>query len=59
MFAIIGILVVVGAVLGGYLMEHGNLGVILKSSDWFLVRFRQFFTGRGGVRRTILNCFPC
>ncbi len=29
MFVIIGILVVLGAVVGGYLMEHGNLSVLM------------------------------
>ena len=30
MFAIIGILVVLGAVVGGYLMEHGHLAVLMQ-----------------------------
>ena len=30
MFAIIGIIVVFGAVVGGYLMEHGNLAVLVQ-----------------------------
>jgi flagellar motor component MotA len=29
MFIIIGIIVVLGAVVGGYLMEHGNIKVLL------------------------------
>ncbi len=37
MFAIIGILVVVGAVLGGYLMEHGNLGVIFQPAEILII----------------------
>ena len=33
MFAIIGILVVIGAVVGGYLMEHGNLLVLVQPAE--------------------------
>jgi len=33
MFAIIGILVVFGAVIGGYLMEHGNLKVLVQPAE--------------------------
>jgi len=33
MFAIIGIVVVFGCVLGGYLMEHGNLRVLLQPAE--------------------------
>ena len=35
MFAIIGIVVVFGAVVGGYLMEHGNLRVLLQPAELF------------------------
>jgi chemotaxis protein MotA len=33
MFVIIGIVVVLGAVVGGYLMEHGNLKVLLQPAE--------------------------
>src|SRR5277367_5090996 len=33
MFAIIGILVVFGCVAGGYLMEHGNLRILLQPAE--------------------------
>ena len=33
MFAIIGILVVFGAVAAGYLMEHGNLKVLMQPAE--------------------------
>jgi len=33
MFAIIGIVVVFGAVIGGFLMEHGNLRVLLQPAE--------------------------
>ena len=33
MFAIIGIIVVFGCVVGGYLMEHGNLRVLLQPAE--------------------------
>ncbi len=37
MFAIIGIVVVFAAVLGGYLMEHGNLRVLLQPAELFII----------------------
>jgi chemotaxis protein MotA len=37
MFAIIGILVVFGAVVGGYLMEHGNLKVLLQPAELLII----------------------
>ncbi len=37
MFAIVGIVVVLGAVIGGYLMEHGNLGVIFQPAELVII----------------------
>jgi chemotaxis protein MotA len=37
MFVIIGILVVFGAVVGGYLMEHGNLRVLLQPAELLII----------------------
>jgi len=37
MFAIIGILVVFGAVVGGYLMEHGNIKVLLQPAELLII----------------------
>ena len=37
MFAIIGILVVFGAVFGGYLMEHGNIRVLLQPAELLII----------------------
>lgn len=37
MFIIIGILVVLGAVAGGYLMEHGNLKVLLQPAELLII----------------------
>ena len=37
MFAIIGIVVVFGAVVGGYLMEHGNLKVLLQPAELVII----------------------
>lgn len=37
MFAIIGIVVVLGAVVGGYLMEHGNLLVLVQPAELVLI----------------------
>jgi chemotaxis protein MotA len=37
MFAIIGIAVVLGAVVGGYLMEHGNLSVLFQPAEFVII----------------------
>jgi chemotaxis protein MotA len=37
MFAIIGIVVVFGAVVGGYLMEHGNIKVLLQPAELLII----------------------
>ena len=37
MFAIIGIVVVFGAVAGGYLMEHGNLKVLVQPAELLII----------------------
>ncbi|HXY14352.1 MAG TPA: flagellar motor stator protein MotA [Terriglobales bacterium] len=37
MFAIVGILVVLGAVLGGYLMEHGHLRVLIQPAELLII----------------------
>ena len=37
MFAIIGIVVVIGAVIGGYLMEHGNLEVLVQPAELVII----------------------
>lgn len=37
MFAIVGILVVFGAVVGGYLIEHGNIMVLLQPAELLII----------------------
>jgi chemotaxis protein MotA len=37
MFAIIGIVVVFGCVMGGYLMEHGNVKVLLQPAELLII----------------------
>jgi chemotaxis protein MotA len=37
MFAIVGILVVVGAIVGGYLMEHGHLAVLMQPAELLII----------------------
>ena len=37
MFAILGILVVFGAVIGGYLLEHGNLKVLFQPAELVII----------------------
>jgi chemotaxis protein MotA len=37
MFAIIGIVIVIGAVMGGYLMEHGVIAVLLQPAELVII----------------------
>ena len=37
MFSIIGIFVVFGAIVGGYLMEHGNLRVLMQPAELVII----------------------
>jgi chemotaxis protein MotA len=37
MFVIIGIVVVLGAIVGGYLMEHGNLRVLMQPAELLII----------------------
>lgn len=37
MFAIVGMLVVVGAVIGGFLMEHGKLAVLMQPAELVII----------------------
>jgi chemotaxis protein MotA len=37
MFAIIGVVLVIGAVIGGYLMEHGQLGVLVQPAELLII----------------------
>jgi len=37
MFSIIGIVVVIGAIMGGYLMEHGNVRVLLQPAELIII----------------------
>ena len=37
MFAIIGLLVVIGCVVGGYLMSHGNLAVLWQPAEFIII----------------------
>ena len=37
MFAIIGIIVVFGCVVAGYLMEHGNLKVLIQPAELIII----------------------
>jgi chemotaxis protein MotA len=41
MFIIIGIVVVFGAVVAGYLMEHGNLRVLMRPAELVTIGARQ------------------
>jgi chemotaxis protein MotA len=37
MFAIIGIVVVIGCIIGGYLLEHGNLMVLMQPAELLII----------------------
>lgn len=37
MFSIIGIVVVIGSIVGGYLMEHGNLKVLMQPAELLII----------------------
>lgn len=37
MFAIIGFVVVIGAIMGGYLMEHGKIGVLMQPAELVII----------------------
>jgi chemotaxis protein MotA len=37
MFVIVGIVVVIGAILGGYLTEHGNIRVLLQPAELIII----------------------
>ena len=37
MFAIIGIVVVFGCIVAGYLMEHGNIKVLLQPAELIII----------------------
>jgi chemotaxis protein MotA len=37
MFVIIGLIVVIGAILGGYLMEHGKIAVLLQPAELVII----------------------
>ena len=50
MFSIIGIVVVFGCVLAGYLMEHGNLKVLMQPAELIIIL--------GAAIRTVLIANP-
>src|ERR1700677_4696596 len=37
MFSIIGILIVIAAIMGGYLMEHGNVRVLIQPAELLII----------------------
>jgi len=41
MFVIIGIVVVIGAIVGGYLMEHGNMKVLIQPNELVTIGGRR------------------
>src|SRR5580692_9799474 len=59
MFAIIGIVVVFGCVVGGYLMEHGNLRVLLQRAELITIGGAAIGTILIGNPVHILKHFSC
>ena len=37
MFVIVGIVIVIGAIVGGYLMEHGNIRVLVQPAELLII----------------------
>jgi chemotaxis protein MotA len=50
MFIIIGIVVVFGAVVGGFLMEHGNLKVLMQPAELVTIGGAALRWGRSSSR---------
>ena len=50
MFSIIGILIVIAAIMGGYLMEHGNVKVLLQPAELLIIG--------GAAMGTVLIAYP-
>ena len=44
MFAIIGIVIVLGSVLGGYLLSHGNIMVLVQPYEFLIIGGAAFGT---------------
>ena len=47
MFAIVGMLVVLGAVIGGFLMEHGPIRVLIQPSELLIIGGRRHGNAAG------------
>ena len=48
MFVIIGIVIVFGAVVGGYLMEHGHLAVLMQPAELLIIGRSVHWNRAGG-----------
>jgi chemotaxis protein MotA len=48
MFVIIGMLVVIGAIVSGYLMEHGKLLVLLQPAELVIIAGARRGNAAGG-----------
>ncbi|RMF96102.1 MAG: flagellar motor stator protein MotA [Candidatus Schekmanbacteria bacterium] len=51
MFAIIGIVVVIGSIISGYLLEHGNLSVLIQPAELIII-------GGAALGSLIVTCPP-
>jgi len=50
MFVIIGIVVVIGAIVGGYLMERGNLRLLLQPAELLIIGGAAAGTAPGSAK---------
>src|ERR1700687_5437773 len=61
MFSIIGIVIVIAAIMGGYLMEHGNLKVLIQPAELLIIGGAGIGTvltaNPPAVLKAILNAF--
>lgn len=51
MFVIVGIFIVFGSVVGGYLMHHGNLAVLIQPNEFVII-------GGSAIGALVITCSP-
>jgi chemotaxis protein MotA len=57
MFSIIGIIVVFGAIVGGFLMEKGSLLVLVQPAELVIIAGAALGTGSSATLRISSNAF--
>ena len=56
MIAIVGIFIVVGSVLGGFVMAGGPLPVLIVISEYIVIGGTSLSGGRGTILGTVIGC---